>query len=46
LEIGTKISFSERNGDRMVLYESIDPGSADDNVIVFAAKVKYLYVRK
>ena len=36
----------EKSGDRMVLYESVDPSSAGDNVIVLATKTKYIYVRK
>lgn len=36
----------EKSGNRMVLYESVDPSSADENMIVLATKTKYIYVRR
>lgn len=36
----------EKSGDRMVLYESVNSSTADDNAMPLAAKTKYIYVRK
>lgn len=36
----------KKSGDKLIEYTTVEPESAEDNVIVLATKAKYIYVRK